>query len=107
MINYIALAVPFFFVAIGVELLVARRRGLRLYRTADAIADIGCGMSSQLVTVFAHGLLLAGYLVIYQRYRVTTFSAASPWPWLIAFVGVDLLYYWWHRLSHEVNFLWA
>ena len=22
-------------------------------------------------------------------------------------VGVDLAYYWWHRLSHEVNLLWA
>jgi hypothetical protein len=22
-------------------------------------------------------------------------------------VGVDLLYYWFHRLSHEINFLWA
>jgi alkylglycerol monooxygenase len=27
--------------------------------------------------------------------------------WLLAIVGVDFLYYWWHRLSHEVNVLWA
>jgi alkylglycerol monooxygenase len=27
--------------------------------------------------------------------------------WLIAFIGVDFAYYWWHRASHEVNVLWA
>jgi sterol desaturase/sphingolipid hydroxylase (fatty acid hydroxylase superfamily) len=26
-------------------------------------------------------------------------------PWALAFVAVDFLYYWWHLLSHEVNFL--
>jgi hypothetical protein len=38
---------------------------------------------------------------------VHTFETASAAPWLIAFVAVDLAYYWWHRLSHEVNVLWA
>src|SRR4051812_7775689 len=27
--------------------------------------------------------------------------------WLVAIAGVDFLYYWWHRLSHRVNLLWA
>jgi len=35
------------------------------------------------------------------------FPAGSGWPWVIALVWVDLAYYGWHRLSHEVNFLWA
>ena len=26
---------------------------------------------------------------------------------MIAFLAVDFTYYWWHRLSHRVNFLWA
>jgi sterol desaturase/sphingolipid hydroxylase (fatty acid hydroxylase superfamily) len=28
-------------------------------------------------------------------------------PWVVAFFGLEFAYYWWHRLSHEVNFLWA
>jgi hypothetical protein len=27
--------------------------------------------------------------------------------WIFATLGVDFLYYWWHRWSHEVNLLWA
>ena len=35
--NFIALAIPFFFLCIGAELLVAWRRHRRVYRFADAI----------------------------------------------------------------------
>ena len=31
----------------------------------------------------------------------------SPWVWAAAIVGDDFCYYWFHRLSHEVRFLWA
>ena len=35
------------------------------------------------------------------------FAAGSPWPWVIGLLGYDFIYYWWHRLSHEINVLWA
>jgi alkylglycerol monooxygenase len=105
--NYIALAIPFFLVLIGVELLVARARGRSVYRLQDALADLGCGVGQQVVLVFAGAALLAGYAFLYERFRLVTFGASSPIPWVIAFVVVDFGYYWWHRLSHRVNFLWA
>ena len=105
--NYIALAVPFFFLLIGIELLVARARRRSVYRLADAVGDLGCGIAQQVVLVFAGAGLLAAYAAVHDRFRLHAFSAASPVPWLLAFVGVDLVYYWWHRLSHEVNVLWA
>jgi sterol desaturase/sphingolipid hydroxylase (fatty acid hydroxylase superfamily) len=104
--NLIALAIPFFLLLIGVEILVARARGREVYRVQDALADLGCGVGQQLVLVFAAAALLAGYAWCY-RFRVVDFEPGSPVPWLIAFVVVDLSYYWWHRLSHEVNVLWA
>jgi hypothetical protein len=27
--------------------------------------------------------------------------------WIVAIIAVDFIYYWWHRWSHEVNFMWA
>ncbi|MSP62837.1 MAG: fatty acid hydroxylase family protein [Myxococcales bacterium] len=105
--NYIALAVPFFFLLMGVELLIARRRGRRLYRLADALNDLACGVTQQVSLVFTTAILLGGYVFVYEHYRVVTFAPGSALPWLLAFFGVDFLYYWWHRLSHEVNFLWA
>jgi len=102
--NPIALAIPFFFLLMGVELWVARRRGLKLYRFADSVVDLSCGMTQQILLVFAVGVLVSGYSWLY-RHRVWT---PPGWAaWLIAFFAVDLVYYWWHRLSHEVNVLWA
>ena len=105
MVDPIALAVPGFFALIGVETAVARRRGLRLYRLADSLTDLSCGVSSQIEAMFFAAAQLAVYAVIYARFRVLELHGASAW--LVAFVGVDFFYYWWHRLSHEVNLLWA
>jgi sterol desaturase/sphingolipid hydroxylase (fatty acid hydroxylase superfamily) len=102
--NYIALAIPFFFLLMGVELWVARRRGVRLYRFNDAVVDLSCGMTQQILLVFGVGVLSAGYLWLYQH-RFLTLS--GPLAWIAAFFAVDFTYYWWHRLSHRVNFLWA
>ncbi|MCF6194159.1 MAG: sterol desaturase family protein, partial [Kangiellaceae bacterium] len=33
--------------------------------------------------------------------------ADSPVVWLFSFVFYDFLYYWFHRFSHQINFLWA
>lgn len=104
--NLITLAVPFFFLLVAIEALIGRRLGRRLYRFPDAITDIGCGVASEVVKVFIHVALVAVYMAVY-RYRLFELSPRSPWTWAIAIVGLDLCYYWWHRVSHEVNFLWA
>ena len=104
--DYIALAIPFFFLLIGLELHLARRRGLRLYRVSDALTDIHCGVTSQIGVLFYGALQLAIYAGVYDTLRLLDYPSA--WlTWTVAFIGVDFAYYWWHRLSHEVNFLWA
>jgi sterol desaturase/sphingolipid hydroxylase (fatty acid hydroxylase superfamily) len=90
-----------------VELLVARRRERRCYRFADVVADLGCGVAQQGHNLLVGATLLAGYAWIWRHHRAVDLSARSPWAWLIAFIGVDFIYYWWHRASHEVNVLWA
>src|ERR1700682_200383 len=104
--NPIALAIPFFFLLIGVELFIARRRGIALYRFPDAGASLSCGMTQQILLVFEVAALTGGYVWLYQH-RILTFREGSVWPSLIAFFAVDFTYYWWHRLSHRVNLLWA
>src|SRR3981081_188733 len=104
--NPIALAIPFFFLLMGVEIWAASRKGLKLYRFADAVRDLSCGMTQQILLVFSIGVLTAGYTWLYQ-FRIFSFAPGSIWPWVIAFFAVDLIYYWWRRLSHEVNVLWA
>lgn len=106
-INYIALAIPFFFVFIGIELWVAARRRQRVYRFTDAVTDLGCGVGQQVSTLFLTASLFLPYVYLYENFSIYTFDAKSVLPWVIAFLGVDFAYHWWHRLSHEINFLWA
>lgn len=104
--DYIALAVPAFFVLIGAELWWARLRGRAVYRLNDAITDVSCGITAQMAGLLFKAALLGIYAWVYENYRLHTFS--SSWAtWLCALVGVDFAYYWWHRASHEVNFMWA
>jgi sterol desaturase/sphingolipid hydroxylase (fatty acid hydroxylase superfamily) len=105
--NYIAFAVPFFFALMAVELWAARRKGLALYRFDDAVADLSTGMTQQVALLFFKKAgLFAAYLLVY-RHRVLDLRAGSALTWAVAIVLVDLAYYWWHRLSHEVSVLWA
>jgi sterol desaturase/sphingolipid hydroxylase (fatty acid hydroxylase superfamily) len=105
--NYIALAIPFFFLLIGVELLVARRQRRKSYRFADAIADLGCGVGQRVLLLFFEGGLLAVYIAFYQHARIVDVGRWPALAWVVAIVGVDFIYYWWHRASHRVNMMWA
>jgi alkylglycerol monooxygenase len=105
--DYIALAIPLFFVGIAIELIAARWKKRVVYHFADAITDLASGVTQQVVGFFAAALLLGIYVLVYEHARLVTFAASSPVMWGLAFLGVDCAYYWWHRLSHEVNFMWA
>ncbi len=105
--DYIVLAIPVFFLLIGVELVVARVQRRSVYRASDSLADLSCGVIEQLFAVFAKTALFAGYLFVYDRLRLFEVPAGSPAVWALGFVGVDFCYYWFHRLSHEVGAFWA
>lgn len=106
-VNYIVLAIPVFFLLIGIELLYARVQERELYRLSDSINDLSCGIIQQVLEAFVKTALFAGYLLIYDRFRLLSISNQSLAAWVACFLGVDFLYYWFHRMSHEVNAFWA
>lgn len=105
--NLILYAIPMFFVLIGVELAWARMRRKKLYRFGDSINDLSMGISDQVFAVVQAGAGFGIWLFIYHRFRLFTLPSGSAWVWIGALVVKDFLYYWAHRLSHEVNILWA
>ena len=52
---------------------------------------------------------MAMYVMVYERFCVFALPWDSPWTWWIAFLAVDLAYYWFHRMAHgEDNYhIWA
>jgi sterol desaturase/sphingolipid hydroxylase (fatty acid hydroxylase superfamily) len=105
--NPIGVAVPFFMLLIAVEAWAARRRGRQVHRLNDSLADLGCGVTEQLLALFTHGFLFAIYSWVWSRWGILELSLASPLTWIVGVVGVDFFYYWYHRFSHRVHFAWA
>jgi alkylglycerol monooxygenase len=105
-VDYIALSVPVFFILIGIELAWNFYKKLNYYRFNDAIANLSQGIGQQLTGIFMKTALFFGYKYIFENWRLFNLPQ-SIWIWIILFIGVDFFYYWFHRMSHQVNALWA
>lgn len=104
--DYIALAIPLFFLLMGMELAWSAWSNRKVYRFNDFVANLGCGIGSQIVGAFTKAGIFAIYLAVYDNWRLFTLET-SVLTWIATFLLIDMLYYWFHRWSHEVNFLWA
>ncbi len=106
-LNPIVLAVPLYFVGMGVEALINNRLRARLYVLDDTLNNLACGLFQQLLTVVANVALMAPYYWLYRHARVTDWFVAHPAvAWVTAFVLSDFFYYWFHRWSHESAIGW-
>ena len=103
----IVLAVPMYFVLMGVEALVDWRRRAGLYKLNDTLANLACGVYQQALVAVLIGVLGAPYVWAYRHLRVTDWFDAHPVAaWCFAFVASDFFYYCFHRWSHEAAIGW-
>ena len=72
----------------------------------ESIANFGTAIANQttnvLVAVFVY--VVYGFL---HEYSVVETISLNVWTWILLLVGVDFLFYWFHRFGHHVNILWA
>ena len=112
--DLIALAVPFFLLALVIELFVDWRKQTGYYRSNDAINSISAGMLDTTLGYFTKILPLLGWGFAMQHLALFEiplarfdFSPAGVGLWVLAAVAWDFCYYWFHRYSHEISILWA
>ena len=105
-VNYIILAIPVFFLLIGMEIIFDRLRKSGYYRLNDTISNINAGIAEQVTGVFFKVVVIGAYLWVYEYVRVATIPN-NIFTWVLLFIGIDFFYYWFHRLAHEVNVLWG
>ena len=112
--DLIAFAVPFFLLALLVELGIDLLRGSGLYRTNDAINSLSAGILStttgyftRFIPLLAYGLAFENFALIDMPLSWFDLSARGVSLWLIAIFAWDFCYYWFHRFSHEISVLWA
>ena len=107
MMNPILFAIPVFMLTIVAEWAWSRHKGQSVYSLPDAIASLNMGVLSQVVGLFAKVASLAAYVVVYEQFGLTTWAMNTVSLWLLALLIYDFLYYWNHRLGHEVSLLWG
>ncbi len=103
----IVFAIPVFLLAMVLELWLARRRGLQVYRTADAVTSLHLGIMSQFVGSITRVMALGIYAAMVDKVGAFTWDEKNPATWVFALLLYDFLYYWYHRAGHEVHLLWA
>ena len=110
----IALAVPFFLLALLLEFAVDRARGSRFCRANDAINSLSAGILStttgyftRLLPLFVWGLVLERFALFELPLGLFDASPRGVALWVLAALAWDFCYYWFHRYSHEISILWA
>ena len=105
--DLIRLAVPFFLLAIGIELLWGWWKGRNTYRLNDSFSSLMLGILSQAQKFLRLGVGGLVYGWIGSQIGQDFWREDQFITWIVAFVLYDLCYYWLHRLSHERQMLWA
>lgn len=103
----IIVSVPLYISGIAIERWIDRRRDAGMYRFGDAMSNLSTGLLQVVVAALFATALAAPYHALYDHLRITDWFIAHPTSaWIVAFVGSDFFYYWFHRWSHECALGW-
>lgn len=112
----VLVAIPFFLLLLVLEWTAARklvhleaadRAPAGSYHRRDAWASLSMGLVSVATTAGWKLLALLGYAAIYAYLAPWHLPSDQWYTWVIALVGVDLLFYAYHRIAHRVRLIWA
>lgn len=102
----LAWAAPFFVVCVALEwFFVGRAKLAGRYEGKDAFASMTMGLGN-LITDLFFGFISLGILLFAWNFRL--FDLGYDWPIiLLALIAQDFVYYWKHRIAHQVRWFWS
>lgn len=106
-VNYLAFAIPAFFLFVYIEFKISRnKKKADIFKYESSVANFSVGIAERLLNLFIAASFYQVYQWVYINYAI--FDIANKWyVWIILLLATDLVWYWYHRLGHEINFLWA
>ncbi|MBO9657337.1 MAG: sterol desaturase family protein [Chitinophagaceae bacterium] len=105
-LNYLGFAVPLFLFFIGLEYLYSKRKGKNFFQYAESVANLNVGIAERLLDIFTTTLFFGVFVYIHEHFAL--FDIKAGWfTWVLLFLATDLVWYWYHRLAHEINAFWA
>lgn len=100
-------AIPFFILAMLVELAYGVMVQRNTYRLNDSVSSLSLGVLSQARRFVTLGVGGYVYYLITEYFSLPLMDAGHWFTWVLAMVLYDFCYYWLHRLGHERTILWA
>ncbi|HYC30594.1 MAG TPA: sterol desaturase family protein [Chitinophagaceae bacterium] len=99
-------AIPFFVLLLSIEAWFSYKENKHLYESKDTWSSLALGIGN-VITGFASKLMIWALFILLYKYRFFTLDDTQWWFWVLLFFADDFSYYWFHRVSHNVNWFWA
>lgn len=106
-INLIAFAAPAFFIFLYLEYQYAKyKKQQHLFKYESSVSNTTIGIAERLLNLFVTASFYGLFVWIYENYRI--FTIPNHWYiWVLLLLAADFVWYWYHRLGHEINIFWA
>ena len=102
--NLVVYAVPFFVLAIIVELAYGLARHHNTFRLNDSISSLFLGVLSQARRFVTLGVGGYVYYLITEYFSLPLLDAGHWTTWVLAVVLYDFCYYWLHRMGPRAHY---
>ncbi len=96
---------PLFAALIALEVLWFRHVR-RAYPWRDSLASLGVWTGRIITGIAGTAFIVVVYDLLWQATPLRV-PLDTVWSWLLLFVGLEFCYYWFHRCSHEIRWMWA
>jgi sterol desaturase/sphingolipid hydroxylase (fatty acid hydroxylase superfamily) len=104
--------IPIGFFAVTLVFIAAEYAYARLshhdedHDVSETAASIGVAIGDIVSRLVTGGLAAIPFFYLYQH-RLFDIPLGSVWSVVALFLGVEFCYYWFHRASHRIRWLWA
>lgn len=105
-LNYMALAVPVFLFFIGLEYAFSKILHRPVFNFNSSIANMNVGVAERLIDLFTAGSFYFFYDYLHQHFAIFDIKPTIL-MWIVLILSTDLIWYWYHRCGHKINFFWG
>jgi alkylglycerol monooxygenase len=105
-IHLMAFVIPAFFLFVGLEYIVARQKKKPIFKFDSSVANISIGLAERLLNLFVSASFYGMFFFVYENFAL--FQIPNHWLiWILLLLATDFVWYWYHRLGHEINIFWG
>lgn len=105
-INVYSVATPAVLTIVALEAAYCLYQKNGYYRFDDAMANFGTAIGHQVTNLAVAAVAFELFVGLHARYPLAEWGG-TPASFVALYLSTDFLFYWFHRMGHSVNVLWA